>query len=68
MSEFLAWVTRETGWRLRLDPAVAVGAASVIVSGNIDGLAPDEALGVVLPTTGLRHRVADGELIVEPLT
>ncbi len=66
LREFLAWVTRETGWRLRLDPAVAAAAAAVTVSGNIDGLAPDEALDVVLPITGLRHRVAGGELIVEP--
>ncbi len=68
LSEFLAWVTHETGWRLRLDPAVARGAAGVTLNGSIDDLAPDEALEVVLPTTGLRHRVADGELIVEPLT
>ncbi len=68
LREFLAWVTHETGWLLRVDPVIAAGAATVTVSGDIDGLTPDEALDVVLPITGLRHRVVDGELIVEPIT
>ncbi len=67
ISELLDWVTRETGWRLRLDPAVARGAATVTISGSIKGLPPDQILNVILPTTGLKHRVEDGELIVEPL-
>ncbi len=68
ISELLEWVTRETGWRLRLDPAVARGATTVTFSGSIEGLPPDEILDVVLPITGLTHRVEAGELIVEPLT
>jgi len=68
LREFLGWVSRETGWRLRFhDPTVAAGTASVILSGSIEGLTPADALAVVLPTSGLRHRVAEGVLIVEPL-
>lgn len=67
LREFLDWVTRETGWQLFFDPAIATGAAGVILNGSIEGLAPDEALGVVLPTTGLSHRVSEGVLILEPL-
>ncbi|MCP4660442.1 MAG: FecR domain-containing protein [bacterium] len=67
LREFLGWVSRETGWRLRFhDPAVAAGTASVILSGSIEGLTPADALAVVLPTSGLRHRVAEGVLIIEP--
>ncbi len=67
LREFLDWVTRETGWRLRVAEAVAGGAGAVTLNGSIAGLAPDEALDVVLPTTGLRHRVEGRELVVEPL-
>ncbi len=67
LGELLDWVTHETGWQLRFDPLIAGAAAGVILNGSIEGLAPDDALGVVLPTAGLRHRVADGVLILEPL-
>ncbi len=67
LGELLDWVTHETGWQLRFDPAIAAGAAGVILNGSIEGLAPDDALGVVLPTAGLRHRVSEGVLILEPL-
>lgn len=68
LREFLGWVSRETGWRLRFhDPTVAAGTASVILSGSIEGLTPVDALTVVLPTSGLHHRIIEGDLIVEPL-
>jgi ferric-dicitrate binding protein FerR (iron transport regulator) len=69
LRELLDWVSRETGWRLRFtDPAVATGASAVILSGSVAGLTPAEALATVLPTSGLRHRVVDGVLIVEPIS
>ena len=67
LSELLDWVTHETAWQLRIDPEIARGAASVILRGSIEGLLPSDALSVMLPTTGLQHRLVDGVLIVEPL-
>jgi ferric-dicitrate binding protein FerR (iron transport regulator) len=68
LREFLQWVSLETGLRLRFrDPAVARGTASVTLSGSVEGLSPDDALGVVLPTSGLRHSVSGGVLMVEPM-
>ncbi len=68
LREFLAWVSRETGWRLRFhNPAVAAGTGAVVLSGSIEGLTPADALAVVLPTSGLRHRVVEDVLIIEPI-
>ncbi|MEM7588128.1 MAG: FecR family protein [Acidobacteriota bacterium] len=63
LGDFLEWVERETGWRPLLDPSIA--AASIVLDGSIVGLTPEEALGVVLPTSGLRHRIEDRILRIE---
>ncbi len=52
----LAWVARETGRQLRYESAaVEARAATVILHGNIHGLAPLAALEVMLATTDLEH-------------
>jgi ferric-dicitrate binding protein FerR (iron transport regulator) len=63
LGSFLQWVEREGGWRPRFaDPALERSSSSIVLHGSVEGLTPEEALAVVLPTCGLRHRV-DGDLI-----
>jgi hypothetical protein len=65
LQQLLARVARETGWTIEYeDEALAVSAGSVLVHGPAGGLAPDQALEVVLPGAGLRHRVVDGRLVI----
>ena len=64
LAEFLHWVSRETGLRWHLaepgdDPE------KVILHGSIEGLTAEEALSVVLPGSGYRHRLAGGEIRLE---
>ncbi|MEA2564218.1 MAG: transrane sensor [Acidobacteriota bacterium] len=69
LADFLGWVSRETGlpWRLagpreyrreRLPE-------EVILHGSIEGLTAEDALSVVLPASGYRHRRVGGQLLIE---
>jgi ferric-dicitrate binding protein FerR (iron transport regulator) len=65
LQELLARVARETGWTVEYeDPDLAASAGSIRVHGSVGGLAPDQALEVVLPGAGLRHRIVDGRLLI----
>jgi ferric-dicitrate binding protein FerR (iron transport regulator) len=57
LADFLAWVTREGGWETRFQTdALARSASTIVLSGSIDGLTPEQALRAVLATCGLTHR------------
>jgi ferric-dicitrate binding protein FerR (iron transport regulator) len=65
LAEFLAWVEREGGRRIRFgDQAIERAAATTIVYGTIEGLSVEEALAVVLPSCGLAHRTGGGTIII----
>jgi ferric-dicitrate binding protein FerR (iron transport regulator) len=65
LSTFLEHVAREEGWVLRYaDPALARAASSIIMRGSIGGVRAEEALRVALATSGLQHRLQEGELVV----
>ena len=65
LSMFLEWIAREHGWALRYDdPALAREAAGITLHGSVNGLAPHEAVEVAVATSGLRHRLERGELVV----
>jgi ferric-dicitrate binding protein FerR (iron transport regulator) len=65
LTEFLDWVARETGFTVSFEnEALAARAKGMVLEGSIDGLSPEEALDVVLPATGLEHRVSDGRVVV----
>jgi ferric-dicitrate binding protein FerR (iron transport regulator) len=65
LAEFLAWVEREGGRRIRFgNQALERAAATTIVYGVIEGLTVDEALAVVLPTCGLAHRTDGGVITI----
>lgn len=64
LEQLLDRVAREAGWTVEYeDEDLAASAASIQVHGP-SGLGPVQALDVVLPAAGLRHRVVDGRLIV----
>ncbi len=66
LEDYIAWLSRETGWRVSYaDASIAAGASKVILHGSTSGLRPDETPGAVLPACGLRHRVDAGTLVVE---
>jgi FecR protein len=54
---FLAWVSREQGWRWEYDnPSLRTRVERIVLHGSIEGLTPEEALAAVLPTCGLTSR------------
>ena len=62
---FLAWVSREQGWRWEYDdPSLRTRVERIVLHGSIDGLTPEEALAAVLPTCGLTSRREGERLIV----
>jgi ferric-dicitrate binding protein FerR (iron transport regulator) len=65
LASCLEFVAREQGWTLRYDePALARDASGIILHGSFRDLLPLDALAVALRTSGLEHRVQDGELVV----
>jgi len=66
LSDYLAWLSRETGWEVEYaDPSIAAGAATIILHGSTSGLRPDESPAAILPACGLRHRLEGGMLRIE---
>jgi hypothetical protein len=65
VQEFLDWVARERGLRLRFEGREAASAAPAIkLHGSIDGMTLEQALESVLPTCRMSHRVDGGVLTV----
>jgi FecR-like protein len=66
LADFLDWASREAGLRWRLaEPRSGNAPEGIILHGSIEGLTAEEALDVVLPGCGYRHRSAGGELWLE---
>jgi hypothetical protein len=62
---FLEHLSREQGWTLSYaDAALAREASGIVLHGSTEGLSPSDALAIVLSTSGLTHRLKDGELLV----
>ena len=67
LSEFLAWVCRETGRELVFaSPQVKVAAEELVLRGSIAGLSPDAALAAVMATTNLSYSDDNGRLTIQP--
>jgi ferric-dicitrate binding protein FerR (iron transport regulator) len=69
LGAFLDWVSREGAWTVTFaDVTYADAARAIVVHGRPDqlrGLTPAEALAVVLPTCGLRHRMEGNRVVIE---
>jgi ferric-dicitrate binding protein FerR (iron transport regulator) len=65
LSSFLESMSREHGWALVYgDPSLSREAAGIVLHGSVEALSPRDALDVTLTTSGLKYRLADGELVV----
>ncbi len=65
LDDFLAWISRENGWRLRYsDPAIELSAAGNVLHGSIEDLYAKQALEAVLLVTGIEYQLQDGMLTV----
>lgn len=65
LDAFLAWVTRESGWRLQYaQSALEAETTSIVLHGSLESVPVSEATGMVLATCGLEHTVNDGVLVV----
>lgn len=62
LDEFLAWSAREMGLELRYADDTGPVADSVTLSGDVEGMAPGQALEAVMATTTLAYRIQDGRL------
>lgn len=66
LGEFLDWVSRETGWQILFaDAGLEREVRDTVVRGSITGVRPDQALDLVLPSSGLRYRLEDGTAVIE---
>ena len=69
LGAFLDWVSREGAWTVTFaDRRFSAGARAAVLHGRPDllkGLTPAEALDVVLPTCGLRHRIDRHRVVIE---
>lgn len=65
LTDFLDWASRETGLQWRLAAPRGGHLQEVILHGSIEGLTAEEALSVVLPSSGYRARLAGGQLWIE---
>lgn len=66
LAQFLNWVARETGRRVVFaDTRAEAEAVSAILHGSVAGLRPEEAFEAVLPTTRLRGRFAEGDILID---
>ena len=65
LGDFLEWVSRETGlaWRFG-EPGSEQTAEAIRLHGSIEGLTPEQALSVVLPSCGYRHRRIGNEIVL----
>jgi ferric-dicitrate binding protein FerR (iron transport regulator) len=65
LDAFLEYLAREEGWTLRYATTqLADAAKTIVLHGSVEGLRAEEALDVVLATSGLRYRLRDHELLV----
>ncbi len=68
LREFLDWMVRERGLRLRFaSDVLAESASEATLKGSIDGMTLDQALESVLTTCRMRHRIQQDALFVESL-
>jgi ferric-dicitrate binding protein FerR (iron transport regulator) len=72
LGEFLDWVSREGAWTVTFaDSRSSKAARAIVLDGRPDllkGLTAAEALDVVLPTCGLRHRIDRHRVVIERVT
>ena len=62
---YLEHAAAEHGWTLRYaTPQVAAAAGRTVLHGSVEGLSAEQALDVVLASSGLEHRLRDGELLI----
>ena len=65
LSAVLDHLSREQGWTVRYaDAALGERASSIVLHGSIDGLSPQDALGVAIAASGLAHRLQGGTVFV----
>jgi hypothetical protein len=57
-------LTVSAGETVYADATLARDVSGIILHGSIEGLSPRDALDVALRTSGLVHRLRDGELLV----
>ena len=66
VAELVAWVSRETGWRvLYEDPELAAAAEGIVLHGSLGELRPDQAPFALLPSAGLEGELRGGVLVVQ---
>ena len=62
---FLEHVRDEHGWTIvYADRGVEDSANRILLHGSVDGLSAEDAVRVVLATSGLRYRLSAGELFI----
>lgn len=66
LESFLDWIERESGRSVGFDePDLRRSAGPARLHGSIAGLTPEEALGVVLPASGLSYRIEGGRILIQ---
>ena len=67
VEDYLSWLVRETGWRVRFEPpSLGENVAEESVFGSLSGLGPDASPELVLPALGLAYELEEGVLTITP--
>ena len=68
LTQFLAWVARETGRPIRYDsPLTETSVATAMLRGTAENVTPMEALDVMLSTTNFDYSLRwDGSIVIAP--
>jgi hypothetical protein len=65
LDSVLTEMAREHGWTLQYaDRALAREASGIVLHGSVKGLSPHDVLDVAVRTSGLSHRLRNGDLLV----
>jgi ferric-dicitrate binding protein FerR (iron transport regulator) len=66
LGRFLGWVETDGGRRVEFaDPRLRSAMGNIVLHGSVEGLNVDEALGVVLPATGLTYRLDGSRVLID---
>ncbi|MCB1583720.1 MAG: FecR family protein [Marinicella sp.] len=66
LSEYLDWVSSETGYPIKwASDAVKIHANNIILAGSINGIMPFDSLAVILPTTSLNYSIVDDQIYIQ---
>jgi ferric-dicitrate binding protein FerR (iron transport regulator) len=65
LDDFIRWIEREDGRRVVFaDPDLRKSAGAARLHGSVAGLTAEDALGIILPASGLTYEISGNQIVV----